>query len=443
MSALKAQLRLNCSTRAADIQNDDRSSWCRLQRKLDKQHYGSLFDRMDTCFYVTNSAGLLLSGFLAERSNLRIFLFLGMFAAGCCSIAFGLGYFFNIAPLWYYLVISGLAGLAQATGLPTSLALLGNWFNERSRGLILSLWTSHELTGNVAGDLIVLYVGKSNWLLSFAIPGGILMVVGTVMLLTSVSRPADLSERISRVRRRRQLSSSYVSYNNSSDDDCLLDLYVDLERDRKPVGFGTALLIPGVIEFSLTFFFARLVQCIFFFWLPDYLRETKVFHAAAYHGALTSIIFNSGGVAGSVLAGIVYDTYGMRAVPVALMFSFGSVIISWFQSIASAGGHYWMCGQLFVLGGLIRGPVMMISSVVVTDLATHESLPIDVDAVATVAGIINGAGNMGTVIGPFLVRCLYHGNPWNHTSYIFWTLLVCNAIAVFSLVRIVFQEWRR
>ena len=35
-----------------------------------------------------------------------------------------------------------------------------------------------------------------------------------------------------------------------------------------------AVLIPGVIEFSLCLFFSKAVYYTFFFWLPVYIKET-------------------------------------------------------------------------------------------------------------------------------------------------------------------------
>lgn len=41
------------------------------------------------------------------------------------------------------------------------------------------------------------------------------------------------------------------------------------------IGLGEALSIPGVIEFSLCLFFAKLVSYTFLFWLPKYIESSS------------------------------------------------------------------------------------------------------------------------------------------------------------------------
>lgn len=41
------------------------------------------------------------------------------------------------------------------------------------------------------------------------------------------------------------------------------------------IGFGGALQIPGVVEFSLCLFFSKLVSYTFLYWLPNYIEHTS------------------------------------------------------------------------------------------------------------------------------------------------------------------------
>lgn len=41
------------------------------------------------------------------------------------------------------------------------------------------------------------------------------------------------------------------------------------------IGFGGALQIPGVVEFSLCLFFAKLVSYTFLYWLPNYIEHSS------------------------------------------------------------------------------------------------------------------------------------------------------------------------
>lgn len=47
------------------------------------------------------------------------------------------------------------------------------------------------------------------------------------------------------------------------------------EENEEAISAIGALLIPGVIEFSLSLFFTKLVVYIFLYWLPDYIASTS------------------------------------------------------------------------------------------------------------------------------------------------------------------------
>lgn len=45
--------------------------------------------------------------------------------------------------------------------------------------------------------------------------------------------------------------------------------------NNSAIGFGGALQIPGVIEFSLCLFFSKLVSYTFLYWLPNYIEHSS------------------------------------------------------------------------------------------------------------------------------------------------------------------------
>ena len=48
------------------------------------------------------------------------------------------------------------------------------------------------------------------------------------------------------------------------------------DDDEVAISFGGALKIPGVLEFSLCLFFAKLVSYTFLYWLPTFIMDTAV-----------------------------------------------------------------------------------------------------------------------------------------------------------------------
>ena len=64
---------------------------------------------MDSTYLFAYAIGMFFSGHLAERSDLRLFLTLGMLGSALMCAMFGLGYIFSIHQLWYF----GLASVCR------------------------------------------------------------------------------------------------------------------------------------------------------------------------------------------------------------------------------------------------------------------------------------------------------------------------------------------
>ena len=42
----------------------------------------------------------------------------------------------------------------QSTGWPGVVAVMGNWFGKKNRGLLMGVWNSHTSVGNILGTAI-------------------------------------------------------------------------------------------------------------------------------------------------------------------------------------------------------------------------------------------------------------------------------------------------
>ena len=58
---------------------------------------------------------------------------------------------------------------------------------------------------------------------------------------------------------------------------------------QNPVSFLRALAIPGVITYSATLFFSKLVAYTFLYWLPYYVHHVPV---GKYHKTVTARLYN-------------------------------------------------------------------------------------------------------------------------------------------------------
>ncbi|KAF9621446.1 hypothetical protein IFM89_021485 [Coptis chinensis] len=143
----------------------------------------SILGEIDLAFLSVYSLGMYFSGHLGDRLDLRIFLTIGMVGTGLFTMLFGFGYWLNIHSFYYFLIIQTLAGLFQSTGWPSAVAVIGNWFRKKKRGLIMGIWNAHTSIGNISGSLIASYFLEYGWGWSFAIPGLLTIILGMIVFL--------------------------------------------------------------------------------------------------------------------------------------------------------------------------------------------------------------------------------------------------------------------
>merc|ERR1719411_1556428 len=75
------------------------------------------------------------------------------------------------------------------------------------------------------------------------------------------------------------------------------------------ITFWSALKIPGVVEFSLCLFFAKLVSYTFLYWLPTFIKESGI-NVESDTAANLSTLFDVGGIIGGIIAGLAADFSG-------------------------------------------------------------------------------------------------------------------------------------
>lgn len=135
---------------------------------------------------------MFVSGHLGDRVDLRHFLTGGMLGSGVCVMLFGAAYFWQIHTMSYFIAVQIVGGLLQATGWPSVVSVMANWFGQGKRGLIMGIWNAHTSIGNIAGSLLAAYMLKYGWGWSFVVPGATICVVGVLIFLFLVVEPQDI-----------------------------------------------------------------------------------------------------------------------------------------------------------------------------------------------------------------------------------------------------------
>lgn len=221
---------------------------------------------LDVAFLSVYAFGMYFSGHLGDRLNLRIFLTVGMLGTGLFTSLFGVGYWGNIHSFYYYLAVQMIAGLFQSTGWPSVVAVVGNWFGKKKRGLIMGIWNAHTSVGNIAGSLIASAMLSYGWGWSFVLPGLMIGFIGLVVFLLLPVSPESVGAD----------PEEYECNSPKKDGDEVTEPLLRSETavEGKAIGFIEAWKIPGVAPFALCLFFAKLVAYTFLYWLPFYISHT-------------------------------------------------------------------------------------------------------------------------------------------------------------------------
>ncbi|XP_075166909.1 glucose-6-phosphate exchanger SLC37A2-like [Haematobia irritans] len=439
ISVVKSVLHTNCSD---NVVHNSSSSECGYA-PFDDSNAPALFAALDSAFLFAYAGAMFLSGFVAERVSLRYFLALGMIFSGVFSYLFGMAKTWGIHSMAYFVFVQICAGIAQTTGWPGVVTLIGRWFGKSKRGLVFGIWNSHTSIGNILGTLIAAQYVEINWGMSFIVPGIIIAMVGFLIFLFVVDGPEMVG-----VNPNRPNNSPHVTPPNDSDiEDNNASEYHASERTPilnnhgnispgRPIGLIDALFIPGVIEFSLCLFFSKLVSYTFLYWLPLYIQSSSSLGPSL--SADLSILFDVGGIFGAIVAGVVSDATGMSATTCTVMLFLASPVLLIYQEHGT-DSVFLAIFLLLVAGFLVNGPYALITTAVSAELGQHSSLEGNGHALATVTAIIDGTGSIGAAIGP-LMAGMISSNGWQN---VFYLLILSDIIAMISLFRLVKKECTR
>ncbi|CAH9121629.1 unnamed protein product, partial [Cuscuta epithymum] len=271
-----------------------------------------LLGELDVAFLFVYALGMYFSGHVGDRMNLRIFLTTGMVGTGLFTGLFGFGYWANIHNFYYYLTVQMLAGLFQSTGWPSVVAVVGNWFGKKKRGLIMGIWNAHTSIGNITGSLIASVLLKFGWGWSLVIPGISITFTGLLVFLLLPVDPESVGA-----------SEDEDNIHSLEKEEMKVTLQPLLRSDevenKSAVGFVEAWKIPGVAPFALCLFFAKLVAYTFLYWLPFYISHTAIDgrYLSNEESGNLSTLFDVGGVVGGILAGYISDHLNARAITAA------------------------------------------------------------------------------------------------------------------------------
>jgi len=405
---------------------------------------------MDTTFLSTYAIGLFISGVLGDRFNLRKVLAIGMCLSAVMVFMFGtVSKWLNIHNIWYYAVFMALNGFCQSAGWPSTVAVMGNWFGKSSRGFVFGIWSACASVGNIFGNLEAAAVLKYGYEYSMMLPSVILFAGGIIVYFCLVPSPTDIGlpspveEESTAEERQPVFQDAYDQEQRNSPGsnnpyllpDTLFESSTSKPKGpKKAIGFCDALLLPGVIPYSLSYACLKLVNYSFFFWLPYYLSYgLKIDDTISDE---LSTFYDVGGIFGGAIAGLITDRMRSRLPVVATMLILAIGSLFWYENTSAK--YTINASVMTVTGFLIGGPANLISSAISADLGRQPCLKDNSEALATVTGIVDGTGSVGAAIGQIIIPILTEqkNKKTNNSSwkYVFYFLMVMTFLSFVCII---------
>ena len=366
---------------------------------------------IDGGYLVAYAGGQFLWGILGDRVGTRAVVLVGM--AGSIAVAVGMGLSGSALALG---VLFALQGICQSSGWAPLAKNIGEFFSRRVRGRVMGVWCSNFALGGmiaaVVAGLATSWGGVAvpipewlggprvlpePWRMAFFVPAALLSVIWVVFWLLQANRPEDVG--LPSPERDRGESESVILAGETTADEPEGSWHTVLEVLSSPI----------VLLLAFVYLFVKPLRYLLMFWAPVYLNE-RLGTGTAESGILGSL-FDLAGPLGIFAGGWASDRLcGARRFPViASTLLLGGLALALLPLVPATR---WSLGaMLFVIGGLVYIPDSLVSGAAAIDFGTRRGA-------STAAGVINGVGSLGAIVGgtlPGFVKQLTGSatTPWN------------------------------
>lgn len=331
-------------------------------------------------------AARFANGLLADRSNARTFMAVGLAASALLNFGFALGK----TTVWLGLLWM-LNGWAQGMGFPPVSRLMTHWFPPEQLATKQSIWnTSHS----IGAGLVVVLCGylvaphgeviPSNWRLCFFVPATLALLGAVFLWRVLPDTPPSVG--LPEVRGTEHVAA------------------VERGADFRAFVVQKVFRNPYIWLFALANFFVYVVRYAVLDWGPTLLSEAKGVKLA--HAAWMVTAFEVSGVVGMLLCGWITDrVFGGRSARTCLfcmIFAGAAVLVFWrLPSEANSLATVMLC----IAGFFIYGPQALIG-IAVANLATKR-------AAATAAGFTGIFGYASTLLSGWGLGWLVQHYGWD------------------------------
>jgi OPA family sugar phosphate sensor protein UhpC-like MFS transporter len=333
--------------------------------------------------YLTGYAvGQFIWGILGDRLGTRKIVLGGLTASIIAGFAMGVS-----SLMLAFGVFALIQGLSQSTGWAPLAKNITNWFSLKERGVVMGWWATNYTIGGLIGAPIAGLAASYflDWRYAFFIPALILLVILILFYFLQVNKPQDVG------------LPSIEDYHRdpAMSDEQIMSVKESEEESAKEGSWEMTLSViknPMVLLLGAMYFFLKPTRYAILFWGPLFISDTLgtgMVESAFVNGAF----FLAGPL--SVLAGGYASDklFGARRMPyAAISMLLLTVLLFFFNDLATIHSMAVSTAILFLAGFLIYGPDSLVSATAAVDFGTSKGA-------STASGIINGLGSIGAIVG--------------------------------------------
>jgi OPA family sugar phosphate sensor protein UhpC-like MFS transporter len=351
---------------------------------------------IDGAYLLAYAIGQFVWGMLGDRLGARKVVLAGLlvsivagFAMGVSSIALLLGVFFFIQ------------GIAQSTGWAPLTKNVGYWFSRKERGRTYGWWCTNYAIGGMIATPFAGYMADRfcSWRYAFFMPAGALISILLLFLILQKNRPEDVG--LPPIEEYHGEPASILDASGKQAD----------EQEGSWKAIKEVFKNRMVLLLSAVYFFLKPTRYAILFWGPVIVSE-KLGTGMGKSG-LISVLFEAAGPIGVLFAGYASDKLlQARRIPICVIsLLLLSIILFAFNSLTCTHSTWAICILFFLIGLLLFGPDSLIVGTSAVDFGTKKGA-------STAAGLINGFGSIGAIMGGSLPGFISERWGWGVLFYI-------------------------
>jgi len=329
---------------------------------------------IDVTYQLTYAIGQFVWGMCGDRFGSRKVILFGMLGSVVVAVAMGMSSTVVLLGVFF-----GLQGLVQSSGWAPLTKNVGCFFSQRERGTVMGAWFTNYAIGGLIASPFAGYFGQMyGWRYAFFAPAVALLIIWVLFYIFQRNRPEDVG------------LPCIEQYHGEPE--AVIEAHAG-SREKQEDSWkiiGEVLRSPMVLLLSAVYFFFKPTRYLILAWGPRYLTE-RLGTNMVESGALSALFELAGPVsilAGGVISDRVFKSKRMPLSVICLVL----LAVTLFMMDKLPPSKTMLGGCLFLIGLFLFAPDSLVSGTAAVDFGTKKGA-------ATAAGIINGAGSLGAVVG--------------------------------------------